>query len=76
MSKFGGIDMTDTIMYAKIINNSLDMALKLVEDTNNQDTSAGEIITPDKFSRGYILGYAHALQRAYDALPEYVLNDL
>ena len=36
------------------------------------DERHAESCMPARFSRGYLLGYAHALQAAYDALPEYV----
>lgn len=58
--------MTD---YAKGLLNALDDALKMVEVGQEMDTSAGTLMTQNKFSRGYALGYAHALSAAFDALP-------
>lgn len=39
-----------------------------------RDEIAGEIGTPNKFSRGYLLGYLHAAQRCYDLLPDWAIN--
>lgn len=58
--------------YARMIANNLDEALKMVEDTQKDDLERGELITPDRFSRGYALGYAHALTGAYNALPSWL----
>jgi len=67
--------MQDFESYAKMILNNLDIAMAMVETGREQDSISGEIITPDRFSRGYALGYAHALSRAYEALPDW-LHDI
>ena len=64
--KRGIISMTD---YAKGLLTALDDALKMVETGKAIDTEAGELMTRNRFSRGYALGYAHALSAAFDALP-------
>ena len=63
--------MTNWETYAKDLLNRLDVALKMVESATQEDTERGELAVPDKFSRGYALGYVHALSGAYDALPDW-----
>lgn len=60
------ISMTD---YAKGLLSALDDALKMVETGKTIDAESGELMTRNRFSRGYALGYAHALSAAFDALP-------
>ncbi len=60
--------MTD---YAKSLLSALDDALKMVETGQTLDIEAGELMTRNRFSRGYALGYAHALSAAFDALPDW-----
>ena len=67
--------MTDFEQYAKMLMDNLDTAMKMVEAGHESDSAGGELITPDKFSRGYALGYAHALSGAYASLPDW-LHDL
>ena len=56
--------MTD---YAKSLLSALDDALKMVETGQTLDIEAGELMTRNRFSRGY----AHALSAAFDALPDW-----
>lgn len=39
-----------------------------------KDELSGEIATPNRFSRGYLLGYLHAAQRCYDLMPDWAMN--
>lgn len=67
----------DMETYAKCIMNDLDEALKMVEFCNENDVESGrEMCTPNKFSRGYALGYAHALSNAYETLPDWVRDKI
>lgn len=68
--------MTELEMIAKTLMEHLDRAVRLVEDNKNDDDDRGELITPDKFSRGYALGYAHALSNAYSILPNWVTDKI
>lgn len=68
--------MSDLEIFAKTLMDNLDRAVRLVEDNKDDDTERGEIITPDKFSRGYALGYAHALSNAYSILPGWLADKI
>lgn len=63
--------MTEFEQYAKMLLARLDVALRMVEGNAETDEKNGELCMPDKFSRGYALGYAHALSGVYDALPDW-----
>lgn len=63
--------MTEFEQYAKMLLARLDMALRVVEGNDESDKKNGELCISDKFSRGYALGYVHALSNAYDALPDW-----
>lgn len=52
----------------------IDHAADMVEKTATEDAQAGELAVPDKFSRGYLIGYLHALQAAYDLFPDWVMD--
>ena len=51
---------------------SLTDTLSMLETATEIDERHAESCMPARVSRGYLLGYAHALQAAYDALPEYM----
>lgn len=59
---------------ASRILDRIDHAADMVQKTATEDAQAGELAIPDKFSRGYLTGYLHALQAAYDLLPGWVID--
>lgn len=64
----------DMVTLMKSVGNAFDMAATIVEGNAKDDAARGELVTPDKFSRGYALGYAHAMQAVYDMFPDWVHN--
>lgn len=58
--------------YVSYLLTRLTDLLDLLEEVRRIDDKRAESCMPARFSRGYLLGYAHALQAAYDALPEYM----
>lgn len=68
--------MSEFEQYAKMLLERLDVALKMVEGNAESDAKRGELCIPDKFSRGYALGYAHALSGVYDALPDWTRDTI
>lgn len=62
------------VMMAKSVAEAFDRAAAMVEGNASDDVERGELVTPDKFSRGYALGYAHAMQAVYDMFPDWVHN--
>lgn len=66
--------MTDMLQLAQSISDACDKAFQFVEVTQEDDIQRGEIITPDRFSRGYALGYAHAMSAVYSMLPDWAID--